>query len=330
MDFSDLAKLAGGYLEARAIQVAVSLGIFDALEDRSLDAAAVASSIGAGPRATELLLNALTALGLLEKNGQHFSLPKIASTYLVKSSPKYYADMILFDSSLWDSWGALEKAIRSGRPVRPPDMYQGDSAATERFIYAMHSLVQARGDGQLLIDTFDFRAATDLLDIGSGPGTYPIHLCRKFPRLKATIFDLPGTLKVTERFVREAGLSDRIKLLSGDYRSDVIPGSYQVVFLSNIIHGESAEENARLIAKLCSCLDKNGKVIIKDHILDDSLSSPPVGALFSLLMLLTTEQGRCYSLSEVRDWLEKAGFKNIRQVPLPPPLTSSLVIGEKA
>jgi DNA-binding transcriptional ArsR family regulator len=330
MDFSDLARLAGGYLEARAVQTAVSLEIFEALKDGGADAAAVAERLGTDPRATGLLLSALTALGLLEKKAQVFHLAPVSSTYLVKSSPKYLGGMILFDASLWDVWGELEQAVRRGKPVRPPDMYQGDSAATERFICAMHSLVQARGDGQILVDAFDFGEVTDLLDIGSGPGSYPICLCRKFPRLKATIFDLPGTLRVTERFVREAGLADRIRLLSGDYRRDPIPGGYEIVLLSNIIHAEGEEENERLMRKAYLCLEAGGKIIIKDHILDDSLSRPAVGATFSLLMLLTTEAGRCYSFNEVKRWLEEAGFKNIREDKLPPPLTSSLVVGEKS
>lgn len=329
MDFSDLTRLAGGYLEARAIQVAVSLGVFDALQERSRDARFVAQAIRADPRGAELLLNALTALGLLEKREQFFSLAPVASTYLVKSSPKYLGGMIVFDASLWDAWGALEQAVRTGKPVRPPDMYQGDTEATERFIYAMHSLVQARGDTEMLARALDFGGITALLDIGSGPGTYPIYLCRKFPQLKATIFDLPGTIKVTERFVREAGLADRVMLVSGDYRRDPIPGRYQIVFLSNIIHGESAEDNERLMGKVYACLEPGGRVVIKDHTLDDSLSHPQVGATFSLLMLLTTEGGRCYSFNEVKGWLENAGFKGVTQIPLPHPLTSSLVVGEK-
>jgi len=329
MEFTDLARLAGGYLEARAIQVAVSLGVFEALERRSLDAPAVASSVNADPRATEIFLNALTSLGLLEKKAELFSLSTIASTYLVKSSPKYYGGMMLFDASLWDAWGALAQAVRTGKPVRPPDMYQSDTEATERFIYAMHSLVQARGDAEILAQTIDFSEVTELLDVGSGPGTYPIHLCRKYPKLRATIFDLPGTLKITEKFVRESGVGDRIRLVRGDYRRDPIPGKYQMALLSNIIHAESAEENEGLMRKIHACLDRSGKIVIKDHILDDSLTHPPVGVAFSLLMLLTTEAGRCYSFNEVKGWLEKAGFKELREIALAYPLTSSVVTGVK-
>jgi hypothetical protein len=48
-----------------------------------------------------------------------------------------------------------------------------------------------------------------------------------------------------------------------------------------------------------------------------------------LLMLLTTDGGRCYSFGEIKSWMEKAGLSQIHQIDLPPPLNSSLVIGTK-
>jgi len=329
MDFPSLASLASGHVEARIVQVAVSLGVFDALEQKGQNALLLSSSLGTVLRATEMLLNALASLGLLNKEANQFSLNEISSTYLVRGSPKYLGDMILFDSSLWGCWGDLEKAIRSGKAVRPADMYQGDPRETYRFIYAMDSLVKARGDAEVLAETLDLSNVNNILDIGPGPATYTIHLCRKHPGLRATLFDLPRTLKVTEGFVKDSGLGDRIRLETGDYRFDPIPGSYQMVFLSNIIHAESAEENNRLMRKVYQCLENKGRVLVKDHILDDSLTQPPVGSIFTLLMLLTTTQGRCYSFNEVKAWLEQAGFNAVKEIPLPPPLTSSLVVGEK-
>ena len=329
MDFSALAQLSSGYMEARILQVAVSLGLFDALKDKSLDASRIASETHSHPRATEILLNALVALGLLIKKERRFSLSEISSTYLVSSSPKYFGGMVLFDASLWNAWGDLEKAVRTGKPVGAPNMYQGAPQETERFIHAMHSLVQSRGDAEILSERLDLSGVTELLDIGSGPGTYPIQFLRRHSGLRATLFDLPGAMKVAERFVQASGFQDRITLITGDYRVDAIPGRYQMAFLSNIIHSESSENNARLMAKLYPCLDQDGMIVVKDHILDDTLTHPPVGAVFSLLMLLTTEHGRCYSLNEVKGWLEKAGFKRIRDIRLPYPLTSSVVLGEK-
>ena len=321
--------LASGHVEARIVQTAVQLAIFDTLQDAALSSHEIGSRLGLEPNATELLVNALASMGLLEKERENFSLTEVARRYLLKSSGEYLGGMIRFDASLWSCWEKLPEAIRSGKPVRTPDMYQADPNETEIFISAMDSLVKARGDPEALASALDWTKVNTLLDIGAGPATYPIALCRRFPNIHATILDLPNTLRLTERYIRETDLADRIELISGDYRSDPVPGNYDVIFLSNIIHGENFAKNIALMKKLAAQLNPEGQIVIKDHILDDTRAHPPVGAIFSLLMLLTTDGGRCYSFAEIRSWLELAGLKRVRQIDLPPPLTSSLVIGAR-
>jgi hypothetical protein len=123
-------------------------------------------------------------------------------------------------------------------------------------------------------------------------------------------------------------LYKRIRLLEGDYNTDDIPGGFDVAFLSNIIHSEDEKANQKLMKKVYSSLNRNGRIIIKDHILDDTLTSPAIGAIFSIQMLLLT-RGRDYSFSEVKGWLEDAGFRKSEWIRLEPPLTSSLIIGWK-
>jgi O-methyltransferase domain/Dimerisation domain len=329
MDFSRLMSLASGHVEARIVQAAVELGIFDALEASPSSAAAIATSRKLNPQATELLLNALASLQLLKKQSETFSLADISKSYLLPSSPNYVGDMIRFESSLWHCWEKLPEAICSGKPVRSANMFQDDPDETAIFINAMDSLVKARGDAEVIASLLNWDEVGELLDVGSGPATYPIALCKKFDHLHATIFDLPATLNVTQGFVREAGLEDRVRLIAGDYRKDTIPGDYDVIFLSNIIHGEDYANNESLIRKLTSNLTLSGRIVIKDHILDDTRANPAVGALFSLLMLLTTDGGRCYSFSEVESWMKQSGLSRIEQINLPVPLTSSLVIGAR-
>jgi len=329
MNFTELMGLAAGHAEARIVQSAVALGIFDALEKAPLGADTVARRLGLDLPATELLLNALASLTLLQKQQGVFSLSPAARKYLAASSPESLGAMIRFESSLWGCWEKLPEAIRSGKPARPANMYQDDPAETEIFIQAMDSLVKARGDAEVLAAAFDWRSVGELLDVGSGPATYPIALCKKYAGLRATIFDLPATLKITERYVKSAGLEKRISLIAGDYRNEPIPGSYDVAFLSNIIHGENYANNEKLFRKLAAALKPSGRILVKDHILHESRAAPAVGAVFSLLMLLTTEGGRCYSFDEVKSWMTAAGLTQVQQIDLPPPLTSSLVIGEK-
>jgi hypothetical protein len=274
MDYSDLMKLAGGHVEARIVQAAVELEVFEAIGTHALEAASVANSLYLEPRATELMLNALTALGLLRKREARFSLTDISAKYLQRDAPSYLGGMIRFEASLWHCWTSLTEAIRRGHPVRATDMYQDDPKETTIFIDAMDSLVKTRGDAEIMAEAFDWDTVHELLDVGSGPATYPIALCRRFPNLRATIFDLPATIALTESYVREAGLISRIRLVRGDYRVDEIPGSYDVIFLSNIIHGESFEVNQRLMVNLSSVLKTGGSVIVKDHILVARASTP--------------------------------------------------------
>src|SRR5918994_5136384 len=205
MDYSDLMKLASGHVEARIVQAALELGILETIGDHALEAGRLANSLDLEPRATELMLNALTALGLLRKCEDRFSLTDLSAKYLVRAAPTYLGGMIRFEASLWHCWTSLSEAIRTGRPVRPANMYQDNPKETAIFIDAMESLVKARGDAEIMAGAFYWNNAHDLLDVGSGPATYPISLCQRFSNLRVTIFDLPATIKLTEGYVREAG-----------------------------------------------------------------------------------------------------------------------------
>jgi len=328
MDFSELSSISSGFIGARILQIAVKLGVFDVIKTQGSLSEEISNVIGANPRATELLLNALVALRVLSKEKRRFYNTETSLTYLVKTSPKYFGGMILFEEGLWDIWGKLEDSIFTGKPARKPDMFQKREEDTERFIMAMHSIVRARGDAEILSNTLDFGWAKSMIDIGSGPGTYPVEFIKKYPNLKVTIFDLPGTLKVTKRIVEREGMLGKIEIVEGDYNTDELPAGFDIAFLSNIIHSEDEEANQRLMKKIYGILNAGGEAIIKDHILDDTLTSPAVGAMFSIQMLLATK-GRDYSFREVKGWLEGAGFKRVEWMNLVFPLTSSLVIGRK-
>jgi SAM-dependent methyltransferase len=328
MDFSELNRLSSGFILSRIIQVAARIGIFDKIEARGTTSEEVASCINTSPRATELFLNALVAIRLLSKESGKYFNTAISRNYLVKNSPKYFGGMIVFEHNLWDMWGKLEESVRTGMPSRKPDMFQNTEDETEKFILAMHSLVKARGDAEVVSHLLDLGWANSLIDIGSGPGTYPIEFIKKYPQLAITIFDLPGTLRVTRKVLEEEHKIGQISLFEGDYRKTKIPDGFDVAFLSNIIHSEDETTNQDLMKNIYEALNTGGLLVIKDHILNEDLTSPAVGAIFSITMLLATN-GRDYSFKEVSRWLEKAGFKYIEWKQLSNTLESSLITARK-
>lgn len=329
MDFTYLDDLNSAHTGSRILQAAVELNIFDTIGDRRMSAEEVSGNLKTDVRAMELFLNALTALNLLHKEDNLFSLTDLARNYLLSSSKTCYAGMIRFESALWGAWGDLARAVRTGKPVRTPDMYQTNPEETECFIMAMHHLVSARGDAAHIADKLNLEGVHSMLDIGSGPGTYPIAICKRHLHIHAAIFDLPGTLEVTRKILASEGVGQRISLIAGDYNKDPLPQGFDMIFMSNIIHSEDEATNKTLMKKIYGSLNSGGRVIIKDHIMSKDLTKPACGAIFSVYMLLTTK-GRDYGYHEIREWLEEAGFVEIMLEELQPPMTSSLVYGRKA
>jgi len=331
MDFVRIAAMAGGHAEARAIQVALKLGVFEALAEERHDAGALAAAIGCEPRATMLLANALVALAILSKESGRFELSATSRRYLVEASPEYLGGMILFDAELWEAWGRLEDSIRSGQPAIRPDMYQSRFNETTRFIGAMDSLVRSRGDARWTTEHLDLSSVRTIVDLGGGPGTYLVEFLRRWPDVRGAIYDLKATLATAREVLarRESWALTRLELREVDYRDGELPGPVDAIFMSNIIHGESEATNAELVAKCFRALAGGGRVIIKDHIMDAELVAPAAGAVFALYLLLTTH-GRDYSFIEVSNWLQAAGFVGITMETLPnPPFTSSIVTARK-
>jgi SAM-dependent methyltransferase len=331
LDYTRLIAMAGGHAEARAIQTALKLGLFEALHPNERDSGTLATAINCEKRATMLLANALVAIGLLHMDQSRYGLTNVAERFLLRRSPEYLGGMILFDEALWNTWGKLEESIRSGSPSRPADMYQSHPDETHRFIRAMDSLVRARGDAAWVARTLDFSRAQLIADLGGGPGTYLIEFLRQWPNLRGILFDLPATLEVAREMVESQAneVQDRLSLNELDYSHSEIPGPLDVIFMSNIIHSEDEAENATLVAKCYRALASGGLLVIKDHIMERGLTAPAAGAVFSLYLLLTT-RGRDYSFDEVAEWMRNAGFTNVVLQALPsPPFSSSMVMARK-
>jgi hypothetical protein len=331
MGFGDIGAMAGGHAEARAIQVALKLGLFEALLRGQLDEASLARAIKGDARATGLLANALAALGLLDKSEERYTLTGAARRYLTRDSPEYLGGMILFDAALWSEWGRLEDSIRTGQPARTPDMFQSTPEDTARFIRAMDSLVRARGDAVWVAENLDLREIRKIADLGGGPGTYVAAMLKRWPHLRATIWDLPATLIVAREVLaeREPTVHDRIEMEAVDYLKSALPAGADAIFMSNIIHSEAEETNATLMKKCFDALSPGGTLFVKDHIMNRELTHPAAGAVFALYLLLTT-QGRDFSFDEICCWMRDAGFSDIEERALPsPPFTSSMVIAHK-
>jgi predicted O-methyltransferase YrrM len=176
-----------------------------------------------------------------------------------------------------------------------------------------------------IVSRIDLAGRRDLLDLGGGSGAYAIQFCKANPDLRATVYDLPTTRPFALKTIEDFELSDRVGFAAGDFLKDSIPGAYDVVWLSQILHGEGPADCEKIVEKAVSVLRPGGMILIHEFILDDARTGPLHSALFSLNMLLATEQGRAYSDRQIRDMLARCGIRGIQRMDLKGP--SGVVYG---
>ncbi len=321
-----LLELSGAYWQTFALHTGVKLDLFTAIEQGATTAAGAAASLGLDQRALAMLLDALSAMELLEKHGDTYGNSPMAATFLSRESPRYIGFMIQHHHHLVESWARLEESIRTGNAVQIESRFN-DQEQRESFLMGMFDTAMATAP--TLVPFIDLSGKKHLLDLGGGPGTYAIHFCKTNPGLKATIFDLPTTRPFAEKTVARFDLGHAIRFEEGDFLEDALPGSYDVVWLSHILHGDSPMDYHGILQKAVSVLQPGGTIIIHDFILDNTKDGPLFPALFSLNMLIRTEKGQAYSEAEITAMLTKAGIKNIERTPYKGPTDSGIILGLK-
>src|SRR5208337_3182028 len=161
---------------------------------------------------------------------------------------------------------------------------------------------------------YDLGRFKRLLDIGGGSGTYTIAFLRRNPAMTAVIFDLENVIPMAAERISKERIKDRVDLVAGDFYKDKLPEGCDLALLSAIIHQNSQERNLDLYTKIFFALEPGGTLLIRDHIMDESRTKPPAGAMFAINMLVNTPGGDTYTFKEVREGLESAGFTNVQQV----------------
>jgi SAM-dependent methyltransferase len=299
-----LLALSRAFQESRVLLTGAELDVFTALAKEPLSSGALAARLEADPRALATTLDALAAMGLLEKTGATYRTAKDASC-LTADAADSILPMLLHAAALWDRWTGLTRKV-GGTPLtaRPP------AAATRAFIEAMH-VVSAPQAAKLAAEV-NAGGARRLLDVGGGPGTYTAAVLNAAPELHATLFDLPPVVEIARERLSAAGLLGRVTLVPGNFDTDELPDGHDLAWLSAIIHQNGPAENDALYGRIFRALAPGGRLVVRDHVMDPARTRPRAGALFAINMLVGTAHGGTYTFDEIRAGLERAGFVRIR------------------
>jgi cyclopropane fatty-acyl-phospholipid synthase-like methyltransferase len=302
----------GYYWETKILLTAVKLDVFSALASKPKTVHEVAGRIGAHEPTLSLLLNALVAMRLLNKEGEAYENSTVAATHLVRNSVQYIGHLLLLHDAEWESWGKLAETIKTGQRSVDRHVFETDPELGENVLAVLHRIGQQSGPD--LAKRLQLTGPVRMLDLGGGAGTNAIAFCRVYSELTATVFDLPATLRLTERTVKEAGLESRIALRSGDFNRDSLGEPYDFVLMSDILHYQNFATNAALVQKVYSHLAPGGRLVIKDRFLDETGTGPAWTTAFAVHILVNTQQGSCYKTADAIYWMTQAGFHSVSEL----------------
>ncbi len=303
-----IMEIAVAFQRCRVLLTAYELDLFTALGEEERSSNEVAKALGSDARATDRLMNALCALDLLEKKEGWFSNTPLASKFLVKGKPGYLAGLMHI-VHLWETWSTLTDVVEKGSSMRARPVNEMDKKWVQAFITSMHE--RARKHAPVIIGLLDLSGISRVLDVGGGSAAYSMAFVRAGESVRATVFDVPKVLPLTKGYIAQENLSDKIDTVAGDFHTDAIGKGFDLVFISAIIHINSPEQNQTLIRKASNALNPGGQIVIQDFIMDEDRTTPAFGTIFALNMLVGTEVGDTYTESEVRIWMENAGFSRI-------------------
>lgn len=322
---ADLLQMSGGYWSACALHAGVELDLFTPLAERPHAVAELAERLSCSVRGLAMLVDALAALGLLEKRGETFRASPFAADFLALTSPNYLGYIISHHHHLMAGWARLDESVRSGRPIGERISHGDDAKARESFEMGMFNLAMLLAPR--IVSQIDLNGRQRLLDLGGGPGTYAIHFCQQNPALTAVVYDLPSTRPFAEKTIARFGLSERIAFTDGDFIAKGIEGRYDVAWLSHILHSEDEAGCGIILEKAMAALEPGGLILVQEFILDDAKDGPPFPALFSLNMLLGTSSGQSYSQGELTGMLQRAGACDVRRLPIELPNGAGVIAG---
>ena len=317
---------------SKALLSAVEMEVFTELARGPESLESLTGRLGLHPRGSRDFLDALVALGFLEREDGHYSNTPSTDLFLDKHKPSYIGGMLeMANKRLYPQWARLTVALRTGERQSEEqgeeDLFAAlyaDPARLKGFLKAMTGI--SRGANLAIAANFPWSKYKTVADCGTAQGDLIVQVALKNPHLTGIGFDLPEVAPIFEEYVEQNGLSSRLRFHPGSFFTDPLP-TVDVIMMGHILHDWSLDEKKMLIRKAYEALPEGGAFIAYDCIIDDDRRKNAFGLLMSLNMLVETPAGFDYTGADCIGWMKEAGFRETRVEHLVGP--DSMVIGIK-
>jgi hypothetical protein len=328
-----ILQIGLGFWASKVLLSAVEMGVFTELAQHPAELELLQGRLGLHPRAARDFLDALVALGLLERRDGKYSNTPETDLFLDHRKPSYIGGMLeMANDRLYGFWGHLTEAVRTGKPqneVRSGgaplfETLYADPARLRQFLTAMSGI--SRGGALAIAAKFPWKNYATFVDVGTAQGDTAAQIALAHPHLRGTGFDLAEVGPIFEEYVAAARLSDRLRFRAGSFFETPLPKA-DVVLMGHILHDWDLETKRMLVRKAYDAIPSGGAFIVYDAIIDDDRSKNAFGLMASLNMLIETPGGFDYTGADCEGWMRDAGFRETRTEHLAGP--DSMVVGIK-
>ncbi|MGH8903759.1 MAG: methyltransferase [Egibacteraceae bacterium] len=328
---ASILQLSTMLYQTRILLSAVELGLFTLLTEGPATEAEIRQRLALHPRASRDFLDALVAVGMVEREADRYRNSPPADFYLDRRKPSYLGTFVEKLASHYPVWERLTEALRTGQPQMRRwtderwfnDLYQ-DSEAARDFMARM-DIVNAR-IGPALARSLDWSGYDSFIDVGGARGNVAAALVKAHPHLRGGCFDLPQVEPLFNEHIAALGLTDQVRFYAGDFFDDSLP-EVDVLIFGHVLHNWDPAERQMLLKKAYASIPVGGVLLVYDPMINDDRRGKLVSLLMSLKMLLITPGGSEYTIADCRSWLQQAGFDRTSAAPLTE--TDTLIITRK-
>jgi 2-hydroxy-4-(methylsulfanyl)butanoate S-methyltransferase len=298
---SPVWDVAYGFMASTALFAALELDLFTGLADGPQTCAELSARTGVAGNRLQILLHALTGLGLTVVDRGHYAIGPAARRWLVHDGPGLYP--------------------------APGGLLAGPGGAGTS-IARQHAV--SLGAARVLAGRLPIRDARRLLDVGGGSGAFSMALCERNPELRCTLLELPTVAAFAWDSCREAGLGARVDIVAGDAVTCTWPDDRDVVLMSCLLSALGDRDLDVLLAKAWHALRPGGLIVLHDVMLDDAGPGPTAAALWFLQQLAHRSDGVSFSAADLHGRLRAARFRPTTTEPLIPGLTKVVLARKEA
>ena len=307
-----------GFFSSKALLSAIEMGLFTELAQHRENLESVTSRLGLHPRSARDFLDALVALGFLERNDGIYSNTPATDLFLDQKKPSYIGGILeMANLRLFGYWGHLTEALRTGQPQNEVrgggqplfETLYADPARLKSFLEAMTGI--SHGSALAIAAKFPFKNYKTVCDVGTAQGDTAAQIALAHPHLSVSGFDLPEVGPIFEEYAAQLGLNGRLTFKPGSFFENPLPRA-DVIIMGHILHDWDLATKKTLIRKAYDALPSGGAYIVYELLIDDDRRRNALGLLSSLNMLIETYGGFDYTGAECQTWMRDLGFRETR------------------